>query len=79
MAAERIIYRRTPKRKPKHRGILLRGLPHGPTGAGEGIGFDQSIELEGEKLRQKYPNLSAHIDGVVADFKERNRAGQFHD
>ncbi len=79
MAVERIIYGRTPKQKPKHRGILLRGLPHGPTGASEGIGFDRSIELEGEKLRQKYPSLSAHIDGVVADFKERNRAGQFHD
>ena len=63
----------------KRRGLLLRGLPQGPTHTGEGIGFDRSIELEGEKLRQKYPSLSAHIDSVVADFKERNHAGQFHD
>lgn len=69
-----------PRRKArKRRGLLLRGLPQGPTQTAQGIGFDRSIELEGDKLRQKYPSLSAHIDGVVADFKERNRAGQFHD
>lgn len=79
MAAGRIIYGRMPKRKRKRRGILLRGSPHGPTHSGEGIGFDRSIELEGEKMKQKYPSLSAHIDGVVAEFKERNLAGQFHD
>jgi hypothetical protein len=65
--------------KRKIRGIPLRGLPSGPRGAEEGIGFDRSIEIEGEKLKQKYPRRAAHIDEVVANFKERNRAGEFHD
>lgn len=68
---------RLPKRKL--RGIPLRGLPSGPKDTGEGIGFDRSIEIEGEKLKRKYPSRAAHIDGVVANFKERNRAGEFHD
>lgn len=76
MTVRRISY----GRRPKRRGIPSHGLPSpGPAHTGEGIGFDRSIELEGEKLRLKYPSLSAHIDRVVAEFKERNRAGQFHD
>jgi hypothetical protein len=41
--------------------------------------FDSSIEAEGWKLKEKHPNRAAAIDRAVTDFKERNRAGEFHD
>ncbi len=41
--------------------------------------FEKGLVQKGEELKHKYPHKAASIDMVVADFKERNRAEEFHD
>jgi len=80
----RIVFgvRRAHKTKTRSRLIVSGGrlpLPQTNGEPSQGRGFDENIESEGLELKRKDPANAAHIDKVVAEFKERNRAGEFHD
>jgi hypothetical protein len=41
--------------------------------------FERDIVQKGEELKHKHPRKAASIDRAVADFKERNKSGEFRD
>jgi hypothetical protein len=57
-----------------------RGTPPRPPAEPEPVRrFDEYIESNGAELKRKHPDKAAQIDRTVAGFKERNKAGEFHD
>lgn len=86
MEKKDVLGKHPPARKTKtHKGTKIMGgvkkgrLPVPQAHASEGRGFDRMIESAAEEYKLKYPKRVATIDGVVAEFKERYKAGLIHD
>jgi hypothetical protein len=73
-----------PKRKPpgarKVGGGVPRGIPPRPPAGPEPVrSFAEYIESKGAELKREHQDKAAQIDRTVASFKERHKAGDFHD